>query len=103
MSDAAADIDRTIARLTEQVAALRGEAGEQGFKHLSVTIEYDLLNSKPSVRVWMAHAEPRSQGQGLTAPSAEAAVEELARRLDWERDVNMRLIGNEAHHRSNAQ
>jgi len=88
-------IQKLIKELEAECATIKEQARTEGFRHCCIDVKFNgIVEKKPQISVWLSSDDDR-RGESLSAPTVEAAYEELKRRLNWERDINMTLIGHD--------
>ena len=87
-------IDSLIKELEKECATLKEVAQSAGFRCCNVTLELNpIMEGPPKIRLYLSREG--QDAEQISAPTVKDAYEEAARRLNWQRDINMRLISHE--------
>jgi hypothetical protein len=89
--DALHEIDEALERLTDLVAEVRAKAADDDCDHMSMDCEWPVTaGDGVRVKVWLSRIG--GSRELITAPTAVEAYAEALRRINWQRDVNMKRI-----------
>jgi len=93
MTSPANEIDLLLPTLSAHVAAIKAEAEAAGFKYCAIQISWNVCDdvNRPQTQVYLSRGGSGNSEQ-IECPSVAEAFNELVRRLDWQRDVNMKRI-----------